>query len=329
MNDPWATAAVFAILAAGAAWFATKRLIPALHARAILDHPNARSSHDRPTPRGGGLAVLAVTIPALALAAAIQGAGEIWIVLAAAMALAMVSWLDDRRSLGAGARLAVQAVAVAAGLAVLPGPVLQGVLPAWLDLALTALAWLWFVNLFNFMDGIDGIAGAECLALAGGVVLVTALPDRPTELVLYAAVMGGAVAGFLPWNWHRARVFLGDVGSVPLGFLMGWLLLALAASGAWEAAAILPLYYLADATITLVRRAMRGERVWRAHREHYYQRAVQRGLTHAETVRAVTAGNVALIGLAVAAESELGWTALPMAAAVVAVVLWRLAAGRP
>ena len=329
MSGPWSIAALFAILAAGAAWFATKRLIPALHARAILDRPNARSSHDRPTPRGGGMAVLGVALPALGLAAALQGAGEVWIVLAAAAGLATVSWLDDRRGLDAGARLAVQAIAVAAGLAALPGPVLQGFLPAWLDLALTALVWLWFVNLFNFMDGIDGIAGAESLALAGGIVFVTALPDRPTELVLYAAALGGAVAGFLPWNWHRARVFLGDVGSVPLGFLMGWLLLALAASGAWEAAAILPLYYLADATITLGRRAMRGERVWRAHREHFYQRAVQRGLSHAEAVRAVTAGNLALIGLAVAAEAELGWTALPMAAAVVAVVLWRLSAGRP
>jgi UDP-N-acetylmuramyl pentapeptide phosphotransferase/UDP-N-acetylglucosamine-1-phosphate transferase len=329
VNGIWTTTIAVAVPTTVLVWFATRHAIAVLRARAILDQPNERSSHDTPVPRGGGLAIMAVALPMLALVASLQGASEIWILVAAALMLAALSWLDDVRGLRAGTRLAVHALAVFAGLAVLPGPVLQGAVPPWLDWTLTALGWLWFVNLYNFMDGIDGIAGAETIALAGGVVLVAALPDRPTELVLYAAILGAAAAGFLPWNWHKARVFMGDAGSVPLGYLVGWLILALAALGAWEAAAILPMIYVADATLTLAARALRGERVWQAHREHFYQRAVQRGLTHAQAVRSITAGNLALIGLAVAAEAELGWTALPMAAAVTAIVLWRLSAGRP
>jgi UDP-N-acetylmuramyl pentapeptide phosphotransferase/UDP-N-acetylglucosamine-1-phosphate transferase len=131
--------------------------------------------------------------------------------------------------------------------------------------------------------------------------------------------------GFLYWNWDKAEVFLGDVGSIPLGYLLGWLLLATAAAGQWEAALILPLYYVADASLTLIRRLLRGKRIWRAHREHYYQRAVQRGLSHAAVVKRILACNVLLIVLAIGAGLGLGWRALPIAGAVTFALISMLA----
>jgi UDP-N-acetylmuramyl pentapeptide phosphotransferase/UDP-N-acetylglucosamine-1-phosphate transferase len=328
MADVLSTAALAAATAL-AVWLATRALLPVLVRRAILDQPNARSSHEVPTPRGGGIAVIAVTIPALAVAAWLRGEIPPWPLLAAAGALAALSWLDDLRSLSAGVRLSGQAVAVTLGLFTLGAPVFQGLLPPWLDALAAGVLWLWFVNLFNFMDGIDGIAAAVSAALGIGVALVAAFPLVADGLAIHGAVLAAAALGFLPWNWQRARIFLGDVGSVPLGLLLGWLLLSLAAAGAWKAALILPLYYLADATITLLRRAARGERVWRAHREHFYQRAVQRGLSHAGTVRAMTVGNLVLMGLAAGAEAGLGLAAIPLAMAAVGVLLWRLSATKP
>ena len=127
------------------------------------------------------------------------------------------------------------------------------------------------------------------------------------------------------WNWAPARIFLGDVGSVPLGYLLGFLLLFVAARGHWRIALILPLYFLADATITLLRRLARGELVWRPHRQHFYQRAVQRGLGHAAVVRRVIAADIVLIFCGWAAENGAGIAALVLAAGAVLVLLISLA----
>ncbi|HEY0833765.1 MAG TPA: glycosyl transferase [Azospirillum sp.] len=247
-------------------------------------------------------------------------------VLAAAAALMAISWIDDRRGLGAGPRFLTQVAAVAVGLAALPADahVLQGWLPWWLDRALAGFAWLWFVNLFNFMDGIDGLAGSEAATIGAGLALVAALAGFDPALGLYGLAVAGAALGFLAWNWHPAKVFMGDVGSVPLGYLLGWLLLSVAAHGYWAAALLVPLYFLADATITLLRRAAEGKKVWQAHREHFYQKATQRGRTHAQVVRAVLAANAALVALA-ALSPRLGWATVPVGAAVVLLLLANLA----
>ncbi len=191
------------------------------------------------------------------------------------------------------------------------------------------LLWVWWVNLFNFMDGIDGLAGSEAAAIAGGLLLFAALGSGtdPAVAVLAAAVLGAAL-GFLSWNWSPARVFLGDVGSIPLGYLTGFLLIGLALRGYWKIALILPLYFLADATITLLRRLTQGERVWRPHRQHYYQQAVRRGLGHAAVVERVIAANLILIGCGWAAENGWGVMAVGAAAAIVAALLAILAGGR-
>lgn len=291
-----------------------------LRRHAILDHPNARSSHAVPVPRGGGIAVVAVLIAAWIALTAPEFSPEFRIILAGAIGLAAVSWVDDLRSLPAGVRLLAQAAAVLPASIWLTGPVFQGWLPGPLDTAATVLLWLWFVNLFNFMDGIDGISGIEAGFVGGGAALIAWLAPEAGLDPVYGLTLAAAALGFLAWNWPPARIFLGDVGSVPLGFLLGWLLLKLAESGLWAPAVILPLYYLADATITLLRRARRGERVWQAHREHFYQKAVQQGRSHATVSTGIGLANLLLAGLAVFA-IHWPWAALPGAFVVVAVLL--------
>jgi UDP-N-acetylmuramyl pentapeptide phosphotransferase/UDP-N-acetylglucosamine-1-phosphate transferase len=301
--------------------------------RSWLDIPNERSSHTVPTPRGGGVAIALALLGGLSIATALG-----WVsrpfgigVLVGGSLVAAIGWIDDRRSVGVVKRIIVHLAAAIVGVMLLGGvpSVRFGAEVIQLGPAGSVLAVLfvvWCVNLYNFMDGIDGIAAVETASIGGGVALVVlGAAVGPAGAAACGIALAAAALGFLPWNWQRAKLFLGDVGSVPLGYLSGWLLLSLAAAGAWKAALILPLYYLADATITLLLRLKRGEKVWRAHREHYYQRAVQGGMSHASVVKAVLAGNLALAGLALGAETGLGFLALVMAATVAAILLYRLA----
>jgi UDP-N-acetylmuramyl pentapeptide phosphotransferase/UDP-N-acetylglucosamine-1-phosphate transferase len=325
-------AAVIIALTAALCSAATARLIPLLRRRNVLDRPNQRSLHLVPTPRGGGIAVVGTVLLAwLGLAAAGRVSPAITAVCVAAALLGIVCWLDDLHSLSPPIRLAAQAAAVAVGLAALPQRsdfAGDWVAPGVCEFGI-GLIWLWWVNAYNFMDGIDGIAGSEAIAIAGGLLLLSAVGNAldPTVALLAAAVFGAAL-GFLRWNWSPARIFLGDVGSAPLGYLTGFLLIGVAGVGRWRAALILPLYFLADATITLARRLLRGERVWQAHRQHFYQQAVGRGFGHAAIVGRVMAANTALIVCAWAAENGGGIGALAAAAVVVAILLTLLAQGR-
>jgi UDP-N-acetylmuramyl pentapeptide phosphotransferase/UDP-N-acetylglucosamine-1-phosphate transferase len=334
-SDPtwyWLIAAVIAVFAASAVL--TGVVLDRLRRHAVLDRPGPRSAHAVPTPRGGGIAVLVALCPAWALAIVLAGApGRLWVGLAAAVMLAAVSWIDDLRGLAPAVRLPVHAIAVIAGLsAALAGdapPVFQGLLPDWLDVVATGLLWLWFLNLFNFMDGIDAIAGSEAVSIGGGLALVLLLA-WPVETAFPLALLGlglaAAAAGFLLWNRPPAKVFLGDVGSIPLGFLIGWLLIEAARGGAWAAALILPAAFLADATWTLAARTLRGADPLQAHAEHVYQRAVRAaGRSHGQVVAALLVANAVLIALAVAAERE-GERAMALlgAAAVVLLLARRL-----
>ncbi len=271
-----------------------------------LARPNARSSHRTPTPQGGGIAViLAVLGTSWAVVALwpdlVQGRTAPFIILTAAtLLLAAVGAVDDLRSLPAAPRLLLQCIAVGGVIAALPADlqVLPG-LPWWADRTLLLIAGVWFVNLVNFMDGIDWMTVAEAVPVTGALVLLGATGAFPPLPAVLAAALLGALIGFAPFNSPVARLFLGDVGSLPIGLLLGWLLLALAAEHL-AAALLLPLYYLADATVTLVRRAAAGEPVWKAHRTHFYQRATDKGFTVPEVVARVFAINLVLAGLAVA-----------------------------
>jgi len=262
--------------------------------------------------------------------AGLVASSEISIALGTGL-LAVVSWIDDLRGLSPWVRLAAQGAAVTIGILVLPET--RNGFEAWLGptlcFAALGLVWVWWINLFNFMDGIDGLAVSEAAAICGGLLLFAIVGDGAdsTAALLTAGIIGAAI-GFLVWNWSPARIFLGDVGSVPLGYLSGFLLLELATRGRWKIALILPLYFLADATITLFRRLLSGERVWEPHRQHFYQRAVRNGLGHADVVKRVIAANLLLIGCGWAAENAGAALSLAAAIAIVAVLLVALAAGR-
>ena len=313
-------------------WLATGVLIPILRRRDMLDYPNERSSHIAPTPRGGGVAMTgSVLLAWIALGhAGLVGSSVISIVIGTTL-LAVVSWIDDLRGLSPGLRLVAQGVAVTIGILALPAA--QGELSAWSGPALyfvaIGLIWVWWINLFNFMDGIDGLAVGEAAAICAGLLLFTIVGDgADPPMALLAAGIVGAAVGFLVWNRSPARIFLGDVGSVPLGYLSGYLLLDLAVRGRWKIALILPLYFLADATITLFRRLLRGERVWEPHRQHFYQQAVRNGLGHSAVVRRVIAADILLIGCGWAAENGRAMLSLGAASVIVAALLVALAAGR-
>jgi UDP-N-acetylmuramyl pentapeptide phosphotransferase/UDP-N-acetylglucosamine-1-phosphate transferase len=301
----------------------TRMLIPVLARREILDHPNDRSSHRVPTPRGGGIAVIvSLLLGWIALGRTGSAPYGVYGLGLGTAFLAIVSWIDDLGGVSPLLRLLAQAVAVAIGVSVLPEP------QDYLSLALISLLWIWWINLFNFMDGIDGLAGAEAASIGAGLLLFASVgAGVDTELRGLAAVVSAAAIGFLVWNWAPARIFLGDVGSVPLGFLLGFLLFDLACRGHWKIALILPLYFLADATITLSRRLLRGERVWRAHREHFYQRAVRRGFGHEAVITRVLAANGLLIGCGWAAENGWGGISVAASAVIVAILLWTLGRG--
>jgi UDP-N-acetylmuramyl pentapeptide phosphotransferase/UDP-N-acetylglucosamine-1-phosphate transferase len=311
-----------------ATWWLTGRVLAWLTRRAILDRPVARSAHRVPVPRGGGLALVPPIIAAWLVMVALGWAPPASAGIAVlAAGLAALSWRDDLRGLPAWLRLGAHLAAAAIGLMLLPGAgaVFQGLLPPLLDRIATTLLWVWFVNLFNFMDGIDGITGVETATCGIGVALVAlSIGNDPDGSAVLALTLAAGVLAFLCWNWHPAQLFLGDVGSVPLGYLLGWLLLVLAGKGVWVPALILPLYYLVDATITLARRLLRGERVWEAHRQHFYQRALGSDGNHAAVALMVAAADVLLIALALLALVEPRW-ALAGAGLVVVALLAALA----
>jgi UDP-N-acetylmuramyl pentapeptide phosphotransferase/UDP-N-acetylglucosamine-1-phosphate transferase len=310
----------------------TVLLRPSL-ARHAMAAPNARSSHVAPTPQGGGIAVVAATLlvvwGTIALLPALlqDQAGQFIAVTASAVLLAVVGAIDDMRSLPAAVRLALQCIAVGIVIAALPdGLRIVPQVPWWLERACLLLGGVWLVNLVNFMDGIDWMTVAEVVPVTGAIALLGISGAIGTLPALVAAGLLGAILGFAPFNRPVAQLFLGDVGSLPIGLLLGWLLLQLACGGHLAAALILPLYYVADTTITLGRRIAKRERVWQAHRTHFYQRATDHGFSVPEIVGRVLTVNLVLAALAlvsVAAANIL--VSLATLAAAIAAVAWLLA----
>ena len=243
--------------------------------------------------------------------------------------LAYLSWRDDLAPLPAAIRLPVHLGV--AGLFVLNLPsdalIFQGWLPLPLDRLLGVIGLGWLMNLYNFMDGINGIVGVETVAITLGYVLIGATASSNSYDALAVALMG-ASAGFLLWNMRaKPLVFLGDAGSVPLGFLMGALMIDLAVKGHWAAALILPLYFLADATLTLTMRLWRGEKPWEAHKTHFYQRAAAAMGSHLAAVARIAIANAALIAAAAWSVSS-PWLAIAAAALIVLVLLYELSRRR-
>jgi UDP-N-acetylmuramyl pentapeptide phosphotransferase/UDP-N-acetylglucosamine-1-phosphate transferase len=206
------------------------------------------------------------------------------------------------------------------------------VLPWWLERALMLIGILWFVNLVNFMDGLDWIVVAEVVPVSAALVAIGVMGGLPADGTIVALALLGAIAGFAPFNRPVARLFLGDVGSLPIGLLLAWLLVLVAGNGAIIAAILLPLYFIADTTVTLLRRTIAGESILQAHRSHFYQRATDGGFSVMQIVGRVFAVNIVLALLALSTfatgsrVAHLG--ALAAGCVLVAVLLWSFARGR-
>ena len=297
-----------------------KLLYPAL-VRIAVAHPNARSSHKAPTPQGAGIAVIASTTILVALTIYLfpnlaNDPSRIVSILGAAILLAVVGAFDDIHALDVLPRLLFQALAISVVIAALPSDLrIVPVLPWWFERALLLVGGLWFVNLVNFMDGIDSITVAEVVPITAGLVFAGTMGSLPQEGIIVALALLGSVIGFAPYNKPVARIFLGDVGSLPIGLLIFWLLTLLAGNGCLAAAILLPLYYLADASITLLRRMAKGEPILQAHRTHFYQRAADRGFTVFEIVTRIFIVNLVLVALALA---TIAWPSLIVAAVALA-----------
>ena len=332
-----AAGAIVAALAAAMSGALIVVLYPLLK-RYALAKPNARSSHRTPTPQGGGIAVIAATVAAVLIATGLRWFGPEFAaplpaVIAAAVVMAGIGAIDDIHPLPAAPRLLLQAIIVAGVIYTLPDQLrIVPLLPWWLERLLLVLGGLWFVNLVNFMDGVDWMTVAEVVPLTAGLVGLGVAGALPPYGTLVAFALGGAVLGFAYFNRPVAKVFLGDVGSLPIGLLLGWLLLLVAAGGHLVAAIVLPLYYLADTTVTLLWRLIRGESVWKAHRTHFYQRATDRGFTVLDIVARVFLVNLCLCALAVMTvllpgkASEIA--ALVAGAGLVAALLLQFARGK-
>jgi len=222
-------------------------------------------------------------------------------VFAASLFIAIVGFADDVKSIDVLPRLLLQAAAVAAIIFTTSGDWrIVPACPLWIERGMLLLAGLWFVNLVNFMDGLDWMTVAEVVPITGALGILGWLGEFPPSATLVAAALCGAMIGFAPFNRPVAKIFLGDVGSLPIGLLLGWCLLQLAYHQQFAAALLLPLYYLCDATATLLRRLVNREPFWAAHRSHFYQRATDNGFTVWRVVTEVFALNVGLAVLAIA-----------------------------
>jgi UDP-N-acetylmuramyl pentapeptide phosphotransferase/UDP-N-acetylglucosamine-1-phosphate transferase len=306
--------------------------------RYVLARPNARSSHKIPTPQGGGIAVIAATfvVSAGALLSWSNGGAvtaPLMTLSAATLLMMGVGIMADIHPIDVAPRLLLQTIAVAAVILTLPVELrIFPVLPWWVERIALIVGGLWFVNLVNFMDGLDWMTVAEVVPMTAALGAMGLFGILPPEAIVVSLALCGGMIGFGVFNRPVARIFLGDVGSLPIGLVLGWVLVLAAGHGARTAAILLPLYYLADSTITLFRRAINRETLWQAHRSHFYQRATDGGFSVIEVVARVFFVNLVLAALALATvlkpSRELDIAALGAGAALVAWLLWGFARGR-
>ena len=335
INSELLLAILTAVLAGLLSAAAIKALSPLLK-RYALAKPNARSSHRVPTPQGAGIAVLAATLAAAGVAITWASTADVRIPLAlfgSSLFIAAVGFADDIRPIPVLPRLVLQAIAV--GVLVFSAPADLRIVPAWsvwIERAVVLLAGVWFVNLVNLMDGLDWMTVAEAVPVTGAMVILGLSGCVAPQVTLIAAALCGAMLGFAPSNRPVAKVFLGDVGSLPIGLLLGWCLLQLAWREHLLAALVLPFYYVGDTSVTLIRRISMRERFWMAHRSHFYQRAIDNGSTVSRVVGEVFALNLLLATLAIVsvqADSALVQSLIAIvAAAGVMLLLYRFSRPR-
>ena len=305
----------------------------------LLDIPNERSSHTRPVPRTGGVAIAAVVLLSIAVLAAtdLLSARLAWAILPAAFLISAVGVVDDLRRLPAWTRLLAHMVSVGWFLAISGGPPDFGI--GWFERSellrwvVTFVGFVWLLNLFNFMDGIDGLAASEAVFVPLALVALAYWHDAAGHSLTLPVIVAAAPLGFLRWNWPPARVFMGDAGSGLLGFMMGALVVLAEEDWGLSLAVSLILLgvFIVDSTTTLVRRMLRGDKWYSAHRLHAYQQLSRRLGSHKAATTALMLVNVLwLLPLAFFAAEWPEWSALFVAVALLPLLvaaLW-LGAGR-
>ncbi|HEX5056262.1 MAG TPA: glycosyltransferase family 4 protein [Gammaproteobacteria bacterium] len=277
------------VMAGAVSWLLTGLLRRYALAKSLLDIPNARSSHSAPTPRGGGVAIVLTFLGALPWFAYAGWLAPRTVIgfAGAGVLVALIGFLDDHRHVAARWRLLVHFGAVTWGLYWLGGlPPLaifgSALDTGWAGQLAAAVCLVWLLNLYNFMDGIDGIAGIEAITVCLGGVLIYWLTMPEAQVWAPGLLLAAAVAGFLIWNYPPAKIFMGDAGSGFLGLMLGLLAVQAAAmhSMLFWAWVILLGSFVVDATVTLLRRLVSGERVYEAHRSHAYQYASRKFASH-------------------------------------------------
>lgn len=311
------------------------------HDLGMIDRPNIRSSHSNPTPRGGGLAIVvafaAGLVVLLALGVVDRGLGLA--LLGGGLPLALIGFMDDRRSLPASVRFACHIGAGSWAIYALGGlpPVEIGSYVVRLGFfgdVLAVVAVIWALNLFNFMDGVDGIAASEAIFVCWSGACLTLMLDGGSAVPSVALLVGAACCGFLIWNWPPAKIFMGDVGSGFLGFVIAVLATAAAreSSAALVVWMILGAVFFADATTTLLRRLFRGERPHQAHRSHAYQRLARQWGSHRRITLVILAVNVFILlpcALVVVVYTNLAWWVLLFVLLSIGTLVLKAGAGRP
>jgi UDP-N-acetylmuramyl pentapeptide phosphotransferase/UDP-N-acetylglucosamine-1-phosphate transferase len=293
-----------------------------------LSRPNVRSSHIQPTPQGGGLAVIlsGMTIFTVFLSLIDLPLAPFLPVLGATVILTFLGAWDDISPLPASLRLVVQIMVTGSVVFLMP-PELHlfvDTLPLVVERVLMGLGLAGFLNLVNFVDGLDWVSVAALSPILGVFVILL----WPEPAFALAVALLAALLGFAPFNRPVAKLFLGDAGSLPLGFLAGWLLMLVAMRHGLASALLPVFYYLADTGITLFRRLLRGENLMKAHKEHFYQKAVLRGFSVLSVALCLFGLHMALAGLALAVPHIGAFTTLAIGAVITASCLALFAHGR-
>jgi len=255
-----------------ASYIFTKILQKYLTKKSIMDIPNNRSMHKIPVPRGGGLAVMMIIIAGM-----LYYMPNPFLIISIAI-LMMISWIDDRKNISSSIRLISHLIAAFIGSFAFDDHMffMNDIIPFWANRLIIVICWAWIMNLYNFMDGIDGITATQTITNMFGFALLISLFNIDFVGIELSIVIMGACYGFLILNWHPAKIFMGDVGSIPLGFIMGFFIFKLAFLGYAIPALLIPLYYLMDSGITITKRALQGKKIWLPHKEHFYQKATEK-----------------------------------------------------
>ncbi len=291
----------------------------------MFDHPGERHSHTRVTPRGGGAGlVLAFLAASLLLTGPDKPESWTLCMMPGVIVIAVLGAIDDHRSLNILLRLFVQ-LAVSTGLVVCAAYAgwIEGVVP----MVLAGLFLVWMTNLYNFMDGSNGMAALQGL-FAGLVLFFLFQVAGDSFFATLGLLLAACCAGFLPWNTGRAKVFMGDVGSLALGFVLAALLVYGTGSGKFgiPVALMVLLLFLTDSTMTLLARVIRGERWYNPHRQHLYQRLIAHGWTHGQVALLYQAVNLAFVlpGIVIAVRVPTSAWAVALAEIIVGLVIWYL-----